>query len=89
MKAIISEHEDNRNYGTRRMLLALSQIDLHQLQNRLSLIKKHGLLQKAKRHPNGITREDAAVGGAGLLQRRDRRPCHGRQHAQVTLHPSL
>ena len=25
------------------------------------IMKKHGLLQKAKRHPNGITREDAAA----------------------------
>ncbi|MFC4599040.1 IS3 family transposase, partial [Cohnella hongkongensis] len=59
------------NYGARRMLLALSQIDIHTSYSTVyRLMKKHGLLQKAKRHPNGITREDAAAQkSANLIQR--------------------
>lgn len=34
-------------------------------------MKKHGLLKKAKRHSNGITREDAAAQKSENLIRRD------------------
>ncbi|MFC4601124.1 IS3 family transposase [Cohnella hongkongensis] len=72
MKAIISEHEDNQSYGARRMLWALSQIDIHTSYSTVyRLMKKHGLLQKAKRHPNGITREDAAAQKSENLIQRD------------------
>jgi transposase InsO family protein len=72
IKDIIGEHEDNSNYGARRMLLALSQIDIHTSYSTVyRLMKKHGLLQKAKRHPNGITREDAEAQKSENLIHRD------------------
>ncbi|TLS52516.1 IS3 family transposase, partial [Paenibacillus antri] len=62
IKEIIGEHEDNCNYGVQRILLALSQIDITTSYSTVyRIMKKHGLLKKAKRHPNGITREDAAA----------------------------
>ena len=62
IKDIINAHEDNRNYGVRRILLALSQIGITTSYSTVyRIMKKHGLLKKAKRHPNGITREDAAA----------------------------
>ncbi len=54
------------------MLLALSQIDIHTSYSTVyRLMKKHGLLQKAKRHPNGLTREDAAAQKSENLIQRD------------------
>lgn len=71
IKEIIEAHEDNRNYGVQRMLLALSQIEMKASYSTVyRVMKKHGLLQKAKRHPNGITREDAeAQKSENLIQR--------------------
>ncbi|MGG4147653.1 IS3 family transposase, partial [Paenibacillus algorifonticola] len=60
IKDIIGEHDDNRNYGVQRILLALSQRKIKISYSTVyRIMKKHGLLKKAKRHPNGITREDA------------------------------
>uniref|UniRef100_A0A4Y8PP48 Transposase n=3 Tax=Paenibacillus athensensis TaxID=1967502 RepID=A0A4Y8PP48_9BACL len=62
IKAIIDEHEDNRNYGVRRILLALSQIEITTSYSTVyRIMKQHRLLRKAKRHPNGLTREDATA----------------------------
>lgn len=62
IKDIIGEHEDNRNYGVQRILLALSQIEITTSYSTIyRIMKKHGLLKKTKRHPNGITREDATA----------------------------
>lgn len=72
IKDIIGEHEDNSNYGVQRILLALSQIEITTSYSTVyRLMKKHGLLQKAKRHPNGITREDAAAQKSENLIQRD------------------
>ncbi|MFC3342169.1 IS3 family transposase [Paenibacillus abyssi] len=54
------------------MLLALSQIEITTSYRTVyRIMKKHGLLKKAKRHPNGITREDAAAQKSENLIRRD------------------
>jgi len=72
IKDIIGEHEDNRNYGVQRILLALSQIEITTSYSTVyRIMKKHGLLKKAKRHPNGITREDAAAQKSENLIQRD------------------
>ncbi|MGF9713058.1 IS3 family transposase, partial [Paenibacillus naphthalenovorans] len=72
IKEIIEEHEDNRNYGVQRILLALSQKGITTSYSTVyRIMKKHGLLKKAKRHPNGITREDAAAQKSENLIQRD------------------
>ncbi|WP_198960788.1 MULTISPECIES: IS3 family transposase [unclassified Cohnella] len=72
IKEIIGEHEDNTNYGVRRILLALSQIEITTSYSTVyRIMKKHGLLQKVKRHPNGITREDVAAQKSENLIQRD------------------
>lgn len=72
IKEIIGEHEDNRNYGVQRILLALSQAEITSSYSTVyRLMKKHGLLKKTKRRPNGITREDAAAQKSENLIRRD------------------
>jgi len=72
MKAIIGEHEDNSNYGVQRILLALSQFEITTSYSTVyRIMKNHGLLKKAKRHPNGITREDATVQKSENLIQRD------------------
>ncbi len=72
IKDIIGEYEDNRNYGVQRILLALSQIDMTTSYSTVyRIMKKHDLLKKAKRYPNGITREDAAAQKSENLIQRD------------------
>ena len=68
---VLNEHEDNQNYGVKRMLLALEQKGIKASYSKVyRVMKKHGLLKKAKRHPNGITREDAlAQKSENLIQR--------------------
>src|SRR5690606_19748761 len=52
----------NSNYGVQRILLALEQKGIKTSYSTVyRIMKKHGLLKKAKRHPNGLTREDAAA----------------------------
>lgn len=67
---VLNEHEDNQNYGVMRVLLALEQKGIKASYSKVyRVMKKHGLLKKAKRHPNGITREDAlAQKSENLLQ---------------------
>jgi transposase InsO family protein len=72
IKEIIEEHEDNSNYGVQRILLALSQIDIKTSYSTVyRMMKTYGQLKKAKRHPNGITREDAAAQKSKNLIQRD------------------
>ncbi|MNE01630.1 Integrase core domain protein [compost metagenome] len=72
IKDILGEYEDNCNYGVQRILLALSQIEITTSYSTVyRIMKKHGLLKKAKRHPNGITREDAAAQKSENLIQRD------------------
>lgn len=72
IKEIIGEHEDNSNYGVQRILLALSQIDITTSYSTVyRIMKKHGLLKKVRRHPNGITRKDAAAQKSENLIQRD------------------
>lgn len=60
IRDILSAHEDNMNYGVQRVRLALLQKDFRISYSTVyRMMKKHGLLKKAKRHPHGITREDA------------------------------
>lgn len=68
---IINAHEDNSNYGVQRILLALEQKGIKTSYSTVyRIMKKHGLLKKAKRHPNGLTREDAfAQKSENLIQR--------------------
>ncbi|MFX3636854.1 MAG: IS3 family transposase [Candidatus Pristimantibacillus sp.] len=69
---IIGEHEDNSNYGVQRMLLALSHKDIETSYSTVyRIMKQQGLVKKAKRHPNGITREDAAAQNSENLIQRD------------------
>jgi len=69
---IINAHEDNSNYGVQRILLALEQKGIKTSCSTVyRIMKKHGLLKKAKRHPNGLTREDAAAQKSENLIQRD------------------
>jgi putative transposase len=72
IKAILGEHEDNSNYGVQRILLALSQNEIKTSYSTIyRIMKKHGLLKKVKRHPNGLTREDVAAQKSENLIQRD------------------
>ena len=76
IKNILGEHEDNRNYGVQRILLALAQIKIKTSYSTIystiyRIMKKHGLLKKVKRHPNGLTREDAAAQKSENLIQKD------------------
>jgi ssDNA-binding replication factor A large subunit len=72
IKNIIGEHEDNRNYGVQRIQLALSQIEITSNYSTVyRIMKKHGLLKKVRRLPNGITREEAAAQKSVNLIHRD------------------
>lgn len=72
IKAIISQFPENKNYGARRIHLALRQQgeDISYSAVYRSM-KENGLLHKVKRHPNGITKEDAAAQKAENLIARD------------------
>jgi transposase InsO family protein len=71
IKEIISQYEDNDNYGARRVHLALLQEgEKVSYSTVYRTMKQNGLLKKPKRHPNGITREDAeAQKSENLIQR--------------------
>ncbi|WP_164744408.1 hypothetical protein [Paenibacillus xylaniclasticus] len=66
-KHLINMHPN----GVQRLLLALSQREITTSYSTVyRIMKQHGLLKKAKRHPNGITREDAeAQKSENLIQR--------------------
>lgn len=67
----MSEHEDNSNYGVNRVYLALQQSGNPAGMARVRrVMKANNLLQRKKRHPNGITRADAqAQKSENLLNR--------------------
>lgn len=72
IKAIISQHPENDNYGTRRIHIALSQMQQHvSFSTVYRTMRKHQMLKKAKRHPNGITREDTAAQKSENIIQRD------------------
>ena len=72
IKDIIGAHEDNSNYGVQRIVLALAQLEIPASYSTVyRIMKQHGLLKKARRHPNGITREDASAQKSENLIRRD------------------
>ena len=57
---ILAQHPDNDNYGRERMMLALEQQGVHVSERTVyRVMKKYGLTHKAKRRPNGITKEDS------------------------------
>jgi transposase InsO family protein len=71
INSILEEHPDNENYGVQRIHLALLQHDLMISKRTVyRVMKKHGLIRKPVRHPNGITREDReAQKSENLIQR--------------------
>ena len=72
IQKIIDKYPDNDNYGAKRVHLALQQEDVKVSYSTLyRIMKEHKLLHKAKRHPNGITREDAEAQKAENLIKQD------------------
>lgn len=72
IKAIIEKHPDNDNYGAQRIHLALMlEGEKVSYSTVYRIMKKHGMLKKRKRHPNGITRGDAAAQKSENLIQRD------------------
>lgn len=72
IKEIINRHEDNNNYGAQRVHLALTQAkESVSYSTVYRIMKENRLLKKPKRHPNGITREDAAAQKSENLIQRD------------------
>lgn len=62
IQKIIGEYPDNHNYGINRVYLALQQKGEEvSYATVYRIMRENHLLKKAKRHPNGITREDAAA----------------------------
>lgn len=72
IKAILEQHPDNDNYGVRRIRLALLQMGQKASYSTVyRVMRKHRLLKKRKRHPNGITREDTAAQKSENIIKRD------------------
>jgi transposase InsO family protein len=72
IKEIIGQYPDNDNYGARRVHLALIQAgEAVSYSTVYRGMRQNGLLKKAKRHPNGITREDAVAQKSDNLIARD------------------
>lgn len=72
IKEIISQYEDNDNYGAQRVHMALTQAgETVSYSTVYRIMKENGLLKRPKRHPNGITREDAAAQKSENLIQRD------------------
>lgn len=71
IQGILNEDPDNDNYGAQRMQIALTQKGVKASYSMVyRVMKKDGLLKKAKRNPNGITREDMeAQKSENLIQR--------------------
>lgn len=70
---IILEDEENVNYGVRRIYLHMKLKDKSTVGYRrvLRICKENNLTIRRKRHPNGITREDAAAQKSENLIRQD------------------
>lgn len=72
IKTVLSQHPDNDNYGTRRIHIALLQMEQHvSFSTVYRTMRKYQMLKKCKRHPNGITREDAAAQKSENIIQRD------------------
>ena len=72
IRDIISRYPDNENYGARRVHTALSQDgNAVSYSTVYRVMKENGLLQKKKRHPNGITKEDREAQKAENILNRD------------------
>lgn len=72
IKRILGEYPDNHNYGINRIYLALQQRgEKTSYATVYRIMRENNLVKKAKRHPNGITREDAAVQKAENLIQQD------------------
>ncbi len=61
IKDILNEHEDNQIDGARRMMWRWNRRITVSYNTVSRIMKQHGLLKKAKCHPNGIPREDALI----------------------------
>ena len=69
---ILEKHPDNRNYGVKRVHLALLQLGEHVSKSTVyRVMKENNLLQRKKKHPNGITREDHEAQKAENLIKQD------------------
>jgi putative transposase len=72
IKEIIAEHPDNENYGVQRVHMALllegNEVSYSTVYR---IMKENKLVKKAKRHPNGITKEDMAAQKSENLINRD------------------
>ena len=72
IKTVLNQHPDNDNYGTRRIHIALLQMEQHvSFSTVYRTMRKYQMLKKCKRHPNGITREDAAAQKSENIIQRD------------------
>lgn len=72
IREIISRFADNDNYGAKRVHIALIQQGKKASYSTVyRVMKENELLQKTKRHPNGMTREDTAAQKAENLIDRD------------------
>ena len=72
IKEIIKKFPENKNYGARRIHLALQQQGEDVSYSTVyRTLKENNLLHKPKHHPNGITRTDAAAQKAENLIARD------------------
>ena len=72
IKEIIGRHPDNDNYGARRIHLALIQEGIPISYSTVyRVMKQNHMLKKVKRHPNGITREDATAQKSENMINRD------------------
>ena len=69
---VLAEHPDNSNYGVNRVYLALAQRETPAGKARVRrVMRANGLLQRKKRHPNGITKADAAAQKSENLLKRN------------------
>lgn len=72
IKRIIGEHEDNDNYGARRIMTALIQAgESASYSTVYRIMKQNDLLKKRKRNPNGITKEDSEAQKSENIIKRD------------------
>jgi transposase InsO family protein len=75
IQAVLNEHSENKgNYGANRVLLRLQQPDYSYTGSYSTVyrvMKAHGLLQKKKRSPNGLTKQDLAAQKSDNLIQRD------------------
>jgi transposase InsO family protein len=72
IRGIIGEFPDNDNYGVPRVTTRLRQLGVDASASTVyRVMRDEGLLHKAVRHPNGITKADAAAQRAANIIRQD------------------